>query len=288
MKEKIRVMYVWEKECDVTIDVITGNEEQDDGNDISITRFTETTERTTRGSMASAEQTVPGNHVGLIRRATGIPAHVMLMADMQNVLASQQNLLFQLKTTITAELDKRQVGHSTFQVQHQVESMLRNFESKVIKKLDAFSESDGKDETKLSSGPGGLWYHWGGQYRRVPRDYEFPNKMTLKSAWVRYFLPDNVKKIGPMRYFTGTDLVNVKTGRRNLSALKFVMDYMITIAKNKKIYINNPTEKQVLDMYHKISGSVLSLTNNSRAKSFSWHTHVRKVRKKIKLNSITN
>ena len=61
--------------------------------------------------------------------------------------------------------------------------------------------------------------------------------MTLKSAWVRYFLADNVKKIGPMWYFTGTDLVHLKTGRRNLSALKFVMDYMITKAKDKYIYI---------------------------------------------------
>ena len=93
-----------------------------------------------------------------------------------------------------------------------------------------------------------------------------------------------------MRYFTGTDLVHLKTGRRKLSALKFVMDYMITKAKDKYIYmyINNPTKKQVLDMYHKISGSVLSLTNNSQAESFLWHTHVRNVRKKLKHNSITN
>ena len=29
---------------------------------------------------------------------------------------------------------------------------------------------------------GGHWYHWCDHYRRVPHDYEFPNKVTLKNA----------------------------------------------------------------------------------------------------------
>mmetsp|Transcript_15894 Transcript_15894/g.15292 ORF Transcript_15894/g.15292 Transcript_15894/m.15292 type:complete len:82 (+) Transcript_15894:329-574(+) len=59
----------------------------------------------------------------------------MLMADMQHVVNSQQEMLIKLKSGISHELDKRQVVHATFQVQHQVEDMLKSFESKIIQSL---------------------------------------------------------------------------------------------------------------------------------------------------------
>ena len=60
----------------------------------------------------------------------------MLMADMQRVVKSQQEVLTKLKSVISEELDKRQVGHATFQVQRQVEEMLESFKSKIIQKFD--------------------------------------------------------------------------------------------------------------------------------------------------------
>ena len=44
-----------------------------------------------------------------------------------------------MKHVINEEFDKREVGHSTFQVQKQVQDMLASFEANVINKLDGLS-----------------------------------------------------------------------------------------------------------------------------------------------------
>ena len=129
--------------------------------------------------------------------------------------------------------------------------MLRSFKRRVINKFDELKSSGG-DAVSVSNSDcsgnncpapsGGLWYYWGGQYRRVPHDYRFPNKMTLKTARLRYFLLDRVNNICPMRYFSGIDRQNVKTGRRNISAYKVLMQYIISEAKKKKIYTDKLTE----------------------------------------------
>ena len=98
-----------------------------------------------------------------------------------------------MKTIIKDEFDKCEVGHATFQVQKQVEDMLASFESKIITKVDAIGNapgSFGKDKTK-SNDPPRKWYYWDGLYRRVPADWVFPNKMTLRTAFHRYFLFDH-------------------------------------------------------------------------------------------------
>ena len=86
---------------------------------------------------------------------------------------------------------------------------------------------------------GGRWYHWDGHYRRVHHNFEFPNMITLKSAWLRYFLPDRVFNICPMRYLTGADLQNTKTGRRDLSAYNMLIQFMISETKRKKSTLIN-------------------------------------------------
>ena len=67
-----------------------------------------------------------------IHKATGIPAHVMLLADMQRVMIAQHTFLHKMKIIINEEFDKREVGHATFQVQKQVQEMLSCFQDKII------------------------------------------------------------------------------------------------------------------------------------------------------------
>ena len=277
---KISVSYAWEEES-MEIDIFRGAEEQD-----------QSLLSSSVGSESGADQNSPlgsdGNQVvpigddRRIRKATGIPAHVILMADMQRVVRSQQEVLLKLREVISTELDKRQVGHSTFQVQSQVEDMLKSFERRVISKFDELKpiDEDGLQKNNRQSAPGGgHWYHWGGQYRRVPLGYQFPNKMTVKNAWLRYFLPDVINNITAMRYLTCSDLSQLKTGRRNLSSYKMVMQFLIAEAKKKNIYIDNPTEDEANEMFAQVSGAIFSLHSNKRSESFSWHTHVRPIQK---------
>ena len=297
LQKKVSVSYAWEEDS-VKVHIIRGDQEQEEHQGLlssSSNIGTSGTGSSGSGSLGSEVQTVPEVTIRRIQKATGIPAHVMLMAEMQRVVSSQQQVLYKLKEVISTELDKRQVGHSTFQVQHQVEDMLMSFERRVINKFDELKSAAGNfipasdsDIGNVCPAPGGgVWYHWGGQYRRVPHDYEFPNKMTLKTAWLRYFLPDRVNNISPMRYFSGTDLQNIKTGRRNLSAYKMLIQYMISEEKRKKIYTDKPTEDEANKMYSEVAGCVISLNDNKRSESYSWHSHVRYVQKeKRKLKSI--
>jgi hypothetical protein len=102
-----------------------------------------------------------------------------------------------------------------------------------------------------------------------PEKWMFPNKMTLRAAWHRYFLPDHESCICPLRYLTSTDMANQKNGRRNLSNLKSLMNYMIGNLKDCNKYIEKPNEKEVDMMYREGSGHVLQLTNSPRSECFS-------------------
>ena len=59
-----------------------------------------------------SEMTMP-RRTQRIRKVTGIPAHVMLMADMQKVIKSQQAVITQFAFIIKKELDTIEVGHTT-------------------------------------------------------------------------------------------------------------------------------------------------------------------------------
>ena len=217
--------------------------------------------------------------------------HVMLLADMQKVIQAQQVFLFKMKTIINEEFDKRQVGHATFQVQKQVETMLSTFQDKIIKKVDALGtdkstyNGDGTYKNQVPFGRcdhGGRWFFWEGIYRRVPEDWVFPNKMTLRTAWHRYFLCDHESGVCPLKYLTASDMKKQSNGRRNISNLKMLMNFMTDKCREKGIFVDKPNEKELDSMYRSVAGDILSLSNNPRSETFSWHTHVRNVNKEIK------
>ena len=61
---------------------------------------------------------------------------------------------------------------------------------------------------------------------------------------------------------------------------------MISEAKKKKVFIDNPSKEQLDDMFNLVSGKLFSLTENTRAKTLSWHTYIRYLniaKKKIQL-----
>jgi len=63
---------------------------------------------------------------------------------------------------------------------------------------------------------------WGGRFRYVPADFEFP-KGTVQTAWHHYVMGDTVnKKYGPLRRLDGLDL-STKNQRRRLSDFKFIL-----------------------------------------------------------------
>ena len=275
---KIQINYAWDEDVEVEVyknqDGIQQVEEA--SGELSGSTGNESSDTVSLGS----EKTMP-RRTQRIRKATGIPAHVMLMADMQRVIRSQQSVIAQVACIIKKEFDQREVGHATFQVQHQVEKMLSSFESRVVTKLDSLKQKSSSSTDECSPNglsatiEGGRWYHWEGHYRKVPSDWNFPNKMTLRTAIHRYYLPDLMNDICPLKYLTGTDVIKCKNGRRNISSLHMLMKFMADEAKNKSIPTlpRKPTEDDINKYYRMVSGFVLSLSNNPRSESFTWQTH---------------
>ena len=281
---KTSVHYAWE-ECQ-EISIYKGENHSEDSEIMKFIRVYNNNDKdkTANDSVYLEHQNIDGTipvQTFKVRKATGIPAHVMLLADMQRVIYAQHTFLHKMKIIINEEFDKREVGHATFQVQKQVEQMLTCFQDKIIKKVDSLGSKRSNDSSSCDIGSpfggtshGGRWFFWGGAYRRVSEDWVFPNKMTLRSAWHRYFVPDHESGICALRYLTGTDMVKQSNGRRNLASLKMSMNYMIEKLKKDKKYIDKPSEDQVNAMYKHASCYILRLSNSSRSELFSWHTHV--------------
>ena len=108
---KIQINYAWDE--DVKVEVYKkqdGIQVQEASGELSGSTGDESSVTFSLGS----EKTMP-RRTQRIRKATGIPAHVMLMADMQKVIHSQQSVIAQVACIIKKEFDQREVGHVTFQ-----------------------------------------------------------------------------------------------------------------------------------------------------------------------------
>jgi len=55
-----------------------------------------------------------------IRKATGIPVHVLLLAEMKKVILSQKAMIADLRQVVSSELDKRDMGSPPMQMQRSV------------------------------------------------------------------------------------------------------------------------------------------------------------------------
>ena len=61
--------------------------------------------------------TIPLGGGDKIRKATGIPVHVLLLAEMKKVIISQKAMIADLRDVVSTELDKREIGSAPYQMQ---------------------------------------------------------------------------------------------------------------------------------------------------------------------------
>ena len=85
----------------------------------------------------------------------------MRMAEICNGLCLPNNKPSQ--EVISTKLDKRQVGHLTFQVQYQVDDMLKSFERRVIIKFDE-TKASGRAKGTSTEDDKEAWPSPGGGY----------------------------------------------------------------------------------------------------------------------------
>ena len=225
-----------------------------------------------------------------IKKATGIPMHTILLSDLHIVIKKQENLITNLRTVISEELDKQELGSTDFLVRERFTELFTEFESKVMDKISA-SDKNTNSESHVSSStlqPRIGTHFWSGKFRRVPETWDFPMKMTLNTAWSRYHLIDHKHNLCATKHLTGTDVYEVRRGRRKLCDYRKLMHYMIDEAKRLNCYVDNPDEDQVQSMYEKICNCVFKLSKDPRCEHFLWSTHEKSLRKFLKQSKNSN
>lgn len=75
-----------------------------------------------------------------------------------------------------------------------------------------------------------------------------------------------------LKCFTDSDIINCKNGCCNISNLHMLMKYLAEETRKKNIseLARKPSNDELNTYYKKLSGFVLSLSNNPRSESFSW------------------
>ena len=124
-----------------------------------------------------------------IRAGTGIPSHVLIIAKMEQVIAAQSMMLEKIRTVLSSELDKRELGQSNHLFKQDIKNMLDTFTTKISDEVSKLPHGTNIPSTltqefyKTIATTNGNLFFWKNKYRRVPETFDFPMKMSLSSAW---------------------------------------------------------------------------------------------------------
>ena len=82
--------------------------------------------------------------------------------------------------------------------------------------------------------------------------------MTLRTAVLMYYLADQTNENCPLKYITGSNVINYENGCKNISNLHIMMKYMADKARKRNIagLPSKPSEDEVNKYYRKVSDFV--------------------------------
>jgi len=96
--------------------------------------------------------------------------------------------------------------------------------------------------------------YWGGAYRRVLQDFNFPESGAF-DMWFLWNCGDNARNIGPYKSFETMDMPNPNAKKR-LSDLKFFANILVDKARELGIYENSMSEARATEVYNLCQESV--------------------------------
>ena len=160
-------------------------------------------------------------------RFTGIPPHVVLLAEMAKVVSGQEKLPAAIKDLMVQELDEREMQPGA-----NVERILKLFQeshSRLEAKMASIArrgESDIEDrEVHSSAQTGTTFYCYDGRLSLFPSTFAFP-KMTFKSLINRWLIPDLDNNIPAFRHLSAKDVMHMKNGRYKLNKMVTLMGHV--------------------------------------------------------------
>ena len=127
---------------------------------------------------------------GLFNGVTGIPPHVTLLAAQEKVLLGQKKCVTNMREALREELEIANVGGLGMTTR--IEGIFNAFDEKISSRIDRLEISQERADTEggareESRRDDSYWHCWGGRFRRVPEDWEFPHRCGLSEIVQRYY-----------------------------------------------------------------------------------------------------
>ena len=124
-----------------------------------------------------------------------------------------------------------------------------------------------------------LHYHQG-RYIRIPPDFVFPTKCSLKDIFLRFHVHDTVREIPPFKLIDSASVVHIKRGKVYLSELRYLMAVMELECVRLGIDTDDLNDQQeASEAFEKVKECIYRYeTRSTRKEQFKWQTWVKKLR----------
>ena len=175
-------------------------------------------------------------------RITGIPPHVMILAQMERVLSGQESMPVQIMKIIIDKLDEREV--STGLSMNSIKDMFERSHSRLENRLGFFLDNQSNANATNGSTERG-------KSKKVcismmvttsycPRDMRFP-PMTLQALINHWFLPDFTMGVPEFFRLKAQDVKQMKRGRQKLHEMGKVMTKVEEVSRARDVWLNDNT-----------------------------------------------
>jgi len=131
---------------------------------------------------------------------TGLPPHVMLLSQMEELQGTYQRVSDGMLSRIVAELDNRTMGGvmSESRFRDLINEALQGVREEVSQIRGAQEEPCERGEEENYAQFRSQVYFTAGKWRRVPEGWQFPS-VPCAAMWLSWMCPDVTRKISPMR-----------------------------------------------------------------------------------------
>ena len=231
--------------------------------------------------------------------ATGIPSHVVILASQRNVIRQLQEMIVNnnnLPGVVTTAIQSANQGpRDEF---HAAMSSLTTFGEQLVTRLENLSireprqadtvelqvveQDEQREDQEQGQDPRysvNLHYH-NGRFIRIDPDFIFPKQCSLRDLFFRYYIPDRVMNIPPLRIIDTASVKHIRRGRQTLNDMKYLMKVLEREAMVKGLELNITTQEEASVLFENVKEAIYKYdTKSKRKETLKWATWVKKVRK---------
>ena len=173
---------------------------------------------------------------------TGIPTHTVLLSSQRDVIL-QQRALVESNDNIPGMITSavRNSGMVPAAEMQQIIQELRNVGGGLIQQLQGLSINEEETQQQVDQQDHNgqtvrLYYHQG-IFIRIPPDFVFPTKCSLRDVFLRFHLHSPVDEIPPLKTLDSHSVKHIRKSKQILSDLRYLMSVLDAEAERKGLSI---------------------------------------------------